>query len=396
MSYLRTTHVLKASLSFFVESSMIRNMTKKQPLNAYPALLPHSLSASEQHTFRRDLLNWYHQNARDLPWRTTKDPYRIWISEIMLQQTRVDTVIPYYLRFVEQFSTIKELAYANDEKLLKLWEGLGYYSRIRNMKKAALILTEHYAGFMPEDPDILRTLPGIGLYTAGAIASIAFGFAVPAADGNVYRVMARLTGDFGDIHVSGTKKRLTDAVIQLLPSERPGDFNQALMELGALVCLPNRVALCDACPVSLLCMANAYGMTQLLPVQASKKERRTEEKTVLILSFGDQYALHKRQNTGLLAGLWELPLLDGNLSEDQCCRLLETFDIKIQSIIPWGKTRHIFSHINWELSGFRIHCVTKGTRKEWKWVTGHELFEVYSIPSAFRFFLDQIDDSSSE
>ena len=261
------------------------------------------------------LLAWYRDNARDLPWRHTRDPYRIWVSEIMLQQTRVAAVLGYYARFLEVFPTVEALAAGDEERLLKLWEGLGYYSRARNLQKAAAEITMQ--GGFPDTREGLLALPGIGDYTASAIASAAFGRREPAVDGNVLRVMTRLTDCHEDILAQSTRQRIRAALEAVMPTE-PADiriFNQAMMELGATVCGPNTAPRCDACPVQALCLGCQRGTAEALPVKKAKKARRVEEKTVFLLMKEGRIALRKRRETGLLAGLWEFPNVEGTLDE---------------------------------------------------------------------------------
>ena len=240
------------------------------------------------------LLHWYDYNKRILPWRENKDPYRIWISEIMLQQTRVEAVKPYFDRFMEALPTVYDLAKVDDDRLMKLWEGLGYYNRARNLKAAAQTIVEEYGGQLPADYDKLLSLKGIGMYTAGAIGSIAFELQVPAVDGNVLRVLARLWGDDSDILKDKTKKAMGRRVMEFMPEDRPGDFNQALIELGATVCVPNGQPLCDQCPWDTVCKAYKEDLIDQLPVKTPKKARRIEHKTVFLLECGQQISIHKR------------------------------------------------------------------------------------------------------
>ena len=229
---------------------------------------------------REPLLAWYQANARRLPWRENPTPYRVWVSEMMLQQTRVAAAIPYYLRFLEALPTLEDLAACPRERLMKLWQGLGYYSRAANLQKAAQLVVERYGGRLPADAGALRALPGVGDYTAGAVASIAFGLPCPAVDGNVLRVLARLTANRQDIALPGTKKDCAAALVQIIPRDCPGDFNQALMDLGATVCLPNGQPLCAQCPLRGLCRARALGLQAELPLREKRTARRLEALTV--------------------------------------------------------------------------------------------------------------------
>ena len=242
------------------------------------------------------LLQWYDYNRRILPWRENPKPYYVWISEIMLQQTRVEAVKSYFERFIHALPTIEDLANADEETLLKLWEGLGYYNRVRNMQKTAQILVKEYGGSLPGDYEVLQKLPGIGSYTAGAISSIAFGLAEPAVDGNVLRVMKRISGSFDDITKMSVKRGLEIEIRAILPKERAGDYNQALMELGAMICIPNGKPLCEQCPVMHLCRAFQEETQNQIPVKPPKKERRVEPRAVLLLQYKNQYILHKREH----------------------------------------------------------------------------------------------------
>ena len=304
--------------------------------------------------FRNSLLVWYDKHARVLPWRDNPSPYRVWISEIMLQQTRVDTVKPYFERFLTELPTIKDLAEVSDERLMKLWEGLGYYSRARNLKKAAIQIVEEYDGELPANIEELMKLSGIGPYTSGAIGSIAFGLRGTAVDGNVYRVIARLTANQNDLSERSAKKEIEDLVLALLPEDRVGDFNQGLMELGATVCLPNGQPKCEECPVRELCEAKELGIEMTLPVKVKKKARRVEEKTIFVIEYNDRIAIRQRPMEGLLNGLWEFPNLDGLFDEEECEDIMKNWGIRFSRIIPLGKAKHIFSHIEWQMVGYFV------------------------------------------
>ncbi len=331
------------------------------------------------------LLEWYDKDHRLLPWRMNKDPYRIWVSEIMLQQTRVEAVKPYYSRFMERFPDIEKLSKAEDEVLLKYWEGLGYYSRVRNLKKAAIMVMEEYDGQMPDTWKELQKLPGIGSYTAGAIASIAFDKRVPAVDGNVLRILSRLRMDGEFVTNPALKKRVEMELLEIMPT-RAGDFNQALMELGATVCIPNGEAKCEICPWNTFCLAKMHGCVAEYPRKEKKKKRQIENKTVLVLKNGDNVAIHKRPNKGLLAGLYELPMLEGHLQEtDVIVRLKEMgFDsIRIEKL---PDSVHIFSHKEWHMIGYAVRVdefVLRNGQQEYLFVHPKETEAVYPIPSAF-------------
>lgn len=299
------------------------------------------------------LLHWYDNNARILPWRQDPLPYHVWISEIMLQQTRVEAVKGYYERFLEALPDVKDLAEVEEDRLFKLWEGLGYYTRARNLKKAAQVMAEKYGGEVPGDYTALLALPGIGSYTAGAIASIAFGIAEPAVDGNVLRVMKRIAGSFDDITKPSVKKELEQDIRAIMPKDRPGDYNQSLMELGATVCIPNGKPLCEKCPVMHLCRAFHTGTWQTIPVKSpAKKEKKIVERTIFVLKYKDRYAIRKREEKGLLHGLWELPGAEGQLTAGGAQEFLQTLGYDVESVEPLGPAKHIFSHIEWHMKGY--------------------------------------------
>lgn len=308
------------------------------------------------------LLQWYDSNARTLPWRENPEPYAVWISEIMLQQTRVEAVIPYFSRWMKALPDLGSLANAPEEEVMKLWEGLGYYSRLRNIHKTAKIVMEKYGGSLPASFEELRSLPGIGEYTAGSVGSIAFQLPVPCVDGNVLRVVTRLTADESDIGAASTKKQLTEWVWEIIPKDRPGDFNQAMMELGAMVCLPNGLPKCEICPVSFFCEARAQSRMTEFPVKGEKPVRRIEKKTVLILlgsaasgitgGIAGGIALRKRTEPGLLSGLWEFPNLSGHHSEEEIRQILVSSGLKLSSLAKLKKAKHIFSHIEWDMIGY--------------------------------------------
>ncbi len=332
----------------------------------------------------RPLLAWYRENARTLPWRGSKDPYRIWISEIMLQQTRVEAVKPYFRRFLEELPDIESLAKVPEERLLKLWEGLGYYSRAKNLQKCARILMETYGGKMPEEFGEILKLPGIGSYTAGAIASIAFSIPVPAVDGNVLRVTARVLGDRTDIAKPSFKKRIESLLKTTMPQEHPGDFNQALIETGALVCVPNGEPKCLVCPLASLCKAGRDGMYREIPWKAPKRARKKEAFTVLVLEREGQIALRKRPPSGLLASLYELPNEPGRLEEKD---LPEAFGFEkgeILSVEPLPEAKHIFSHVEWEMTGYRVRLrQTAGGGLDMFFTEKKNLEGKYPLPNAF-------------
>jgi len=331
------------------------------------------------------LLPWYKVNRRDLPWRQDREPYHVWLSEIMLQQTRVEAVKSYYTRFLTQLPTIDALAAAPQEQLNKLWEGLGYYSRVRNLQKAAIQIQERHRGEFPRQYDDIRALAGIGDYTAGAVGSICFELPTPAVDGNVLRVCSRVTADPTPIDKPQTKKELTAKLAAVYPEGRCGDFTQALMELGATVCVPNGAPQCQSCPLREICLAHQQGIETALPVKSGKKPRRVEEMTVFLLHCGDQYALCKRPDTGLLAGLWEFPHVSGKLELPQALAQLEAWGIVPEEIERSAEKTHIFTHVQWEMRGWYIRC--RGQGGSFQWNTPAK----YALPTAFRIFLDGVE-----
>ncbi|MCQ2419220.1 MAG: A/G-specific adenine glycosylase [Clostridia bacterium] len=329
------------------------------------------------------LLPWFAQNKRSVPWRADREPYHVWLSEIMLQQTRVEAVKGYYQRFLQAFPTVRALAQAEDEQLLKLWEGLGYYSRARNLKKAAKLILEQHNGSFPKEYHAVKALPGIGEYTAGAICSICFEQKTPAVDGNVLRVFARMTDCHAAVTDDKVKTYVREALAGIYP-ENAGDFTQALMELGATVCVPNGAPACELCPISDLCLSKNGGWKNL-PVKAPKKTRRVEKKTVFILTNEDRLALVKRPDKGLLAGLWQLPDTEGTLSEQEALDYLESLGVCPQELLKRAEKTHVFTHITWEMTGYYVSCAAR--QDDFTWVSEAALSEGYSVPTAYRQFL---------
>ena len=323
------------------------------------------------------LLSWYRENARDLPWRKTADPYRIWVSEIMLQQTRVAAVLGYYARFLTAFPTVEALAAAPEGELMKLWEGLGYYSRARNLQKAAKLAVE--LGGFPESYQGLLTLPGVGDYTASAIASAAFGIPEAAVDGNVLRVVMRLTDCHDDIADPKVKAAVRAGVQSILPenTEDIRIFNQAMMELGATVCVPNGEPKCDICPVRERCLGRQRGTALALPVKKAKKKRRVEEKTVYLLLRGGKAALRQRPAEGLLASLWEFPNVEGALDEKRAAEPLAAWGLTAKAWTKKLTARHIFTHVEWHMTGYVLEVEGTG---DFVWTDD---LTAYAIPSAF-------------
>lgn len=344
------------------------------------------------------LLQWYDSGRRILPWRENPKPYYVWLSEIMLQQTRVEAVKPYFDRFVQHVPDIGTLAELEDEQLVKLWEGLGYYNRVRNLKKAAGIIMDQYGGIMPSEYESLLRLPGIGSYTAGAVASIAYGCSVPAVDGNVLRVISRLRMDGEDILSQKTKARVEKELAAVIPEQRPGDFNQALMELGAMVCLPNGEPKCSVCPWETFCEAHLAGKTSEYPKKKAKKARTVEEKTVLVIRDEDRAAFRKRPEKGLLAGMYEFPVLEGYRSEEEVLEYLRTVGLKVLHIKAIGEAKHIFTHKEWHMKGYAIRVdelerpqsKTPG-REDWIFIDKEEAGRRYPIPSAYAAYTKYLD-----
>ena len=336
------------------------------------------------------LLAWFDQNRRELPWRETKprDPYHVWVSEIMLQQTRTEAVKPYFTSWMERFPTIEDLAEADEADVLHQWQGLGYYSRARNLHKAALLMKEKYGSAMPQGKEEIRALPGIGDYTAGAIGSIAFGLPTPAVDGNVLRVAARLTNDPSPIDLPQTKRKVSAALGEIYP-ENASDFTQALMELGATLCGPNWKPKCESCPCAALCLGYQKGTAEALPVKAPKKPKRQEDRTVFIISCADAYALRKRPDQGLLAGLWEFPNVTGKLDLSQALSAVEQFGVRPQNLLRQTEKKHIFTHIQWNLRGYYLEAAEKTDC--FQWFTADQLRAQAALPTAFRQFLEEND-----
>lgn len=346
------------------------------------------------------LLAWFDQNKRVLPFRTDPSPYHVWLSEIMLQQTRVSAALPYYERFLAELPTVADLAACPEEKLHKLWEGLGYYSRVRNLQKAARIVCEQYGGALPADYDALRALPGIGDYTAGAIASISFGLRAPAVDGNVLRVFARLYDDDGNVMDPAVKRRMTARVMEHQPADRPGSYNEALMELGALVCVPNGAPLCERCPLAPLCRAHAAGRELALPVKTKPKPRRVEAVTAALVESPQGWLLQRRAESGLLAGLWQPVLWEGeSLSAADTAARLTALGVQLAAPYalrpaagetplaqPLPAAKHVFSHVEWRLGGWRFAAPEQPAPAGFVWAGREQLEQEYALPNAFKAY----------
>ena len=331
------------------------------------------------------LLTWYNANKRALPWRDRQNAYYTWISEIMLQQTRVEAVKPYFERFVERLPNIEALANCPEEELLKLWEGLGYYSRVRNLQEAALQVMERHGGCLPADFDALLSLKGIGRYTAGAIASIAYGIPVPAVDGNVLRVITRITENPADIMKQSVRLSVENELLEVIPAQKPGEFNQAWMELGALVCVPGRPPKCEKCPVREFCLACLHGTQADFPVKPKKKPRTVEDRTVLVIQDGSRTAIQRRPREGLLAGLYELPNAAGHMDEQEAVEYVRQMELEPLYIEALPDAKHIFSHIEWRMKAYRIRVAAVEHRLSGSYffVEKEETQKQYAIPSAF-------------
>ncbi len=349
--------------------------------------------------YARPLTDWYAAVRRPLPWRDPQTPYRVWVSEIMLQQTRIEAATAYFRRFMEALPTVADLAAVGEDRLLKLWEGLGYYSRARNLQKAARIVAAEYGGELPADYDALCRLPGIGDYTAGAIASIAFGIPVPAVDGNVMRVFARLTESDRDVLSPAGKRWFTALAGGIQPPECAGLFNEGIMELGETVCLPNARPLCENCPLREGCRACRNGTTNRYPVRAVKTVRRVEDRTVLVICTARpprRVLLHRRAPEGLLGGMWELPNADGHLTEQEVSDLARQWSgAAVTAVEPLPDARHLFSHIEWRMTGCAVTVSDTdavGNAPDTVWVTAEELTRDYALPGAFRAYTKPLPD----
>ena len=332
------------------------------------------------------IADWYALSRRVLPWREEPTPYRVWISEIMLQQTRIDAVIPYYRRFLAELPDAAALAAVEEDRLLKLWEGLGYYSRARNLKRAAEIVMRDYGGELPHTAAQLRTLPGIGDYTAGAIASIACGEPEPAVDGNVLRVLSRLLENSGDILSPAVKKSVTSLLREHYPrGEAAALTTEGLMELGETICIPNGAPKCELCPWRSLCRAHQNGTEEKFPVKAPPRPRRIEERTVLLLRWGTRWAIRQREKKGLLAGLWELPNELGAVTEEE----LRARFPQAERIDPCGSAKHVFTHVEWHMEGWLLDL--RKPLPGLTWETAEEIRAHYSIPTALKAYLALIE-----
>lgn len=333
------------------------------------------------------LVAWYTENARPLPWRCDRDPYRVWISEIMLQQTRIEAVKPYFERFIDQLPTVSDLAACEEDQLMKLWEGLGYYSRARNLHKAAKQIVKEHGASLPASYDDLLSLPGIGEYTAAAIASIAFEVPAVTVDGNVLRVISRILEKAEPVNDPAVRKRYTALLGEVIPKGTPGEFNQGMMELGETICIPNGIPKCADCPIAEHCLANKNGTQDKYPVILPKKARRIEEKTVLLIYADDKIAIRKRTEKGLLAKMWEFPNLEGTVTAEAAAK---EFGLELISAEALPKAKHIFTHIEWHMTGLRLTVSKPIETDNWQWVDKSDIDTHYAIPTAFKKYKELI------
>lgn len=330
------------------------------------------------------LYTWYPDHARDLPWRRDIDPYHVWISEIMLQQTRVEAVKEYYRRFLETLPTINDLANVEDDVLMKLWEGLGYYNRARNLKKAAIAIVENYDGKFPETYDEIRSLPGIGAYTAGAIGSTCFELETPAVDGNVLRVFSRVMSYKENIDKQSTKAAVCKELAKVYETGKCRLATQSLMELGATVCVPNGAPHCDECPLSHICMSKENEAWRELPVRAQKKARKEVWMSVFVLRCDRRFAICKRPKSGLLSGLWEYPNVEQQMDTQMALDYVSTLGVSPNNVLMQTTYTHIFSHVEWKMTAFYIDCFQMND--DFTWASADEILTDFALPSAFRSF----------
>lgn len=338
------------------------------------------------------MIAWYEEHARVLPWREEPSPYRVWVSEIMLQQTRVEAVKPYFLRFMEELPDVRALSLAEEERLLKLWEGLGYYNRARNLQKAAVMIVQNYGGRIPDEYEELLKLPGIGSYTAGAIASIAYGKPVPAVDGNVLRVLSRVLASREDILKPSVKSGFEKELRQTMAADRASAFNQSLIEVGAIVCLPNGQPRCSQCPLAGICLTKRQGLWTSIPFKAPKKPRRVEERTVLLIESGDYIGIQKRPENGLLASMYEFPGLEGKRTPEEVKRLFSDLGEEDCRVEPAGEAKHIFSHVEWHMTGYLVKVKT--IPEGYIAAERREIHDKYPLPNAFSAYIKLINGES--
>lgn len=337
-------------------------------------------------TLAQKLCAWYDAGHRELPWRQDTRPYPVWLSEIMLQQTRVEAVKGYYARFLRELPTIEALSRCPPDRLTKLWEGLGYYSRVRNLQKAAQVIQDTYGGRFPETFEAVRALPGIGDYTAGAICSICFGLPTPAVDGNVLRVLSRVMEDEAPITNQKTKNACREALVPVYQNGPRGTLTQALMELGAMVCVPNGAPRCESCPLREICLANLHGTQDKFPVKEAKRPKREEHRTVFVLQCEDALAVRKRPGKGLLAGLWELPNVEGTLPAEQALAFAEEAGCEPFELQKSVERTHVFTHIIWKMRCYYLLCREKSP--EFVWAGAERRRTDVALPTAFRMFVE--------
>ena len=347
------------------------------------------LEEPELYEIAEPVVGWFRQNKRDLPWRKDQDPYHVWVSEIMLQQTRVEAVKPYYERFLKELPRVKDLAEAKEDTLLKLWEGLGYYNRVRNMQKAAQQIMVDFHGEFPNTYEEILSLKGIGNYTAGAISAFAFGLPKPAVDGNVLRVVSRITGSREDIMKQSVRKAMERALEQVIPEDAASDFGQGLIELGAIVCVPNGEPKCAECPAAFACVARKQGLTAEIPVKKKAKARRIEKRTVFIFKDGEKLAIRKRPGKGLLAGLYEFPNEEGKLTQKEVTAYSKEIGLMPVRVKKLESAKHIFSHVEWHMTGYEVIVdeLEKTNKKEFLFIHPEEIGQRYPLPSAFETYI---------
>lgn len=350
------------------------------------------LEEPELYEIAEPVVGWFRQNKRDLPWRKDQDPYHVWVSEIMLQQTRVEAVKPYYERFLKELPRVKDLAEAKEDTLLKLWEGLGYYNRVRNMQKAAQQIMVDFYGEFPNTYEGILSLKGIGNYTAGAISAFAFGLPKPAVDGNVLRVVSRITGSREDIMKQSVRKAMERALEQVIPEDAASDFGQGLIELGAIVCVPNGEPKCAECPAAFACVARKQGLTAEIPVKKKAKARRIEKRTVLIFKDGEKLAIRKRPGKGLLAGLYEFPNEEGRLTQKEVTAYSKEIGLMPVRVKKLESAKHIFSHVEWHMIGYVV-WVEESEREHdgMIFVEPEKTEREYPIPAAFSSYVKYLD-----
>lgn len=334
------------------------------------------------------LLNWYQQNKRDLPWRKDQNPYHVWISEIMLQQTRIEAVIGYYDRFIKRLPSIQDLAQINDDELLKLWEGLGYYTRARNLKKAAIMIMEEYDGIFPNTFEQIMSLPGIGEYTASAIGSICFSLKEVTIDGNVLRVYMRLQNCYDNVDDLKIRRKVRNELQKIMPEEA-GDFNQALMELGETICLPNGIPKCSECPLKNFCKSYQNDTYLELPIKNKKKDKKEEKYTILLFYYKSQFVLEKRKESGLLQNLWQFPNIQGHLTKKQLENYLKENKIKFLKVKKSVSYTHIFTHKRWNMISYMVELDKNDYNMNWNDL---KTLKEKAIPTAFMPFLNELKE----